>query len=248
MTATMKTTLVAVIKNGKLRNDNLSRAEGAFLKRWAESSADDPIWAKIVADARALNGWQIKQLYLELIWYAREARRVAISVKDEGVDPILRAERQERATLLALADKAADLAQYFVEAEKHLGTAEFFHSNLTLPVAPEQEAVVRIESVFRRVQQLQYIHKRLAQLLRNRAGREPKPRTFISRDRRKRDINAFVHLMTLYMEDFCGKRYGSAIGLLASDAFNTLVDAEDVRKTLGPSTRKLRALSRKNTT
>jgi len=46
--------------------------------------------------------------------------------------------------------------------------------------------------------------------------------------------------MTDYIDEFCGKQHRRAVALLASMAFNSLVDNEDVRKALEPSTRKSR--------
>jgi hypothetical protein len=245
MTVTMSTTLIAVLKCGRLLRDHLGSTERTFLKRWVEGWADDPIWAEIVADASALGCWPKKTLNSQLIWYALDAKRISVSVKS-GVDPIFLEEQQQRAKLLALADNADELARYFVDAEKHIGIAEFFHLNLSLPVTREQEAVPRTESVFLRVQQLRTLHEKEALLLRKRAGREPKPRTFMSRNKSKLEVNAFIHSMIRYIEDFCGKRSNEAVAVLASIAFNSTIDAEQVRLTLRPSTRKSRALNRKN--
>jgi hypothetical protein len=55
--------------------------------------------------------------------------------------------------------------------------------------------------------------------------------------------------MTDYMDEFCGKHHRRAVAMLASMAFNCLVDNEDVRKALGQSTREgrrhIRALKTK---
>lgn len=79
-----------------------------------------------------------------------------------GYDPILRERQEQRAELLALADKADDLARYFQEAAKYSGIANFFSRLLVLPVMPEQEAVQRIEPSSLRVQQLRELHEREA--------------------------------------------------------------------------------------
>jgi hypothetical protein len=190
-------------------------------------------------------------MHSTLIWYALQARRIAESVK-HGDDPIMREEEKKRAQLLALAEKADDLARYYQEAEKYSGIAMLIQRFLVLPVLPEQEAVPRFEPPFLRVQQLRELHEREAKFLRQQAGRAPKPITFISRTKRKRRITAFIHLMTDYMDDFCGNQHRRAVAMLASMAFNSLVDNEDVRKALLPSTkesrrRKVRALITKRT-
>lgn len=49
----MKNTLVAVLKGDKFKGDKLNTADRAFLRRWADDYADNPIWEEILADARA---------------------------------------------------------------------------------------------------------------------------------------------------------------------------------------------------
>ena len=96
-----------------------------------------------------------------------------------------------------------------------------------------------------RVQQLQILHKDEAQLLRKRAAREPKARTFTSREKAKRKVNAFIHSMTQHLVDLCGKQHRSAVATLVGVAFGLTIDKDDVRKTLEASIRKGRALNRK---
>jgi hypothetical protein len=245
----MKKRLVAILKGGAFEGDKLDAADRAYLRRWVDNCAHDPIWEKIVADARAHGLWPSKTIHSTVIWYALEARRIAEGVKS-GDDSILRERQKQRDELLALAEKADDLARYFQETEKYSGIAMFFQRFLVLPVQPEQEAVPRVEPPFLRVQQLRELHQREAQLLRQRAGRVPKPTTFISREQSKRHVTAFIHLMTNYMDEICGKQHRRAVALLASMAFKDEVDDEDVRKTMNPSTRKgrrskIRALNTK---
>ena len=232
----MKNKLVAVLKGDKFADDKLDAADRAYLRRWADNCADDPIWEEIVADARAYGVLPHNSMHSTVIWYALSARRLAESMK-AGDDPIWRESQEQRAELLALAEKADDLARYYQKAEKYSGIAMFIQQFLVLPVMPEQEKVPRIEPPFLRVKQLQELHEREAQLLRRLAGKAPKPTTFISREKGKRHITAFIHLMTDYMHEICGKQHRHAVAMLASMAFNSLVDSEDVRKTLEPSTR-----------
>jgi hypothetical protein len=227
----MSTTLIAIIESGKFRREVLDRTDRIFLKRWAEGCAGDPIWSLIVADALALYGWEAKQQYLELIWYALDARRVAAQVK-AGIDPILQKEKQEHARMLSLAEKAEDLARYFAEVLEFSGIAAFYQKNLELPVTPEQKRVYRVEPPFLRVKQLRDIHEREARLIRQRASWEPKPRTFISRKKGKREVVAFIYLMSQYMKDLCGKPHNRAVAMLADMAFGYGTESEDVRKIL----------------
>lgn len=227
----MRTTLTVVIKSGKLGLEVLNRTDNIFLRRWAEGCAGDPIWSQVIADALALYGWDSEHLYSELIWYAIDARRVSAHVK-VGFDPIILKEKQERERMLSLAKKAEDLARYFAEVRKFSGVAAFYHMNLDLPVTPEQKKVYRIEPSYLRAEQLREIHEREAQLIRQRAGPEPKPRTFISRKKGKRDVVAFISLMSLYMIDLCGKPHNRAVAMLADMAFGFGTESEDVRKIL----------------
>jgi hypothetical protein len=241
----MSTSLIAIIESGKFRREVLDRTDRIFLKRWAEGCAGDPIWSLIVADALALYGWEAKQQYLELIWYALDARRVAAQVK-AGIDPILQKEKQEHARMLSLAEKAEDLARYFAEVLEFSGIAAFYQKNLELPVTPEQKRVYRVEPPFLRVKQLRDIHEREARLIRQRASWEPKPRTFISRKKGKREVVAFIYLMSQYMKDFCGKPHNRAVAMLADMAFGFGTESEDVRKILagrGQTDRKPRAFN-----
>jgi hypothetical protein len=233
----MKIALVAILKGNKHLGEKLDAADRAYLLRWAENCADDPIWEEVIADARAHGVWPHETMYSAVIHYAILARRYAESVRG-GVDPFFREREIERTELLALAKKADDLARYFRTVEKYSGIAMFFQRFMDLPVMPEQEAVPRIEPPLLRVQQLQKIHQREAQLLRQRAQREPKPTTFVSKKKAKRHIIAFIYLMTDYMDELCGKQHRRAVAMLASMAFNSLVDSEDVRKALIPSKEK----------
>jgi hypothetical protein len=244
----MKIELAAILKSKRLVGEVLDADDLAYLRRWANNCADDPIWEEVIADAREHGLWPHWSLHSTVIWYAIWARRFAKSAK-VGDDPLFRERKNQRVELLALAEKAEDLARYFHEVEKYSGISMFFQRFFVLPVMPEQEAVPRVEPPFLRVRQLQELHLLEAQLLRQRARRAPKPTTFISREKAKRHITAFIHLMTDYMDEICGKQHRPAVALLASMAFSSLVDNEDVRKTLEPSTRKgrhskIRALNR----
>ncbi len=240
----MKASLAGVLKSGRILGHRLTSWERVLLERWKAECADDPIWTRIVAGARALGCWPTANLDLQLIWYVLEAKGIATSVKT-GVDLIFLEEQQSRAKLLELADKADDLAQYFKDIEKYPGIAMFFQLNLKLPVTPEQEAVYRVEEGHLRVRQLQALHRDEARLLRQRAGREPKQRTFVSREKRNREVNAFIHSMTVYMKDFCGQPHRPAVAMLTNIAFRRAIDSNDVHKALEASTRRARALKRK---
>jgi hypothetical protein len=243
----MKIRLVAALKADGFMGDKLDAADCAYLRRWADDYADDPIWEEILADARDYDQLPRRSMHSQLIEYALRVRRMAQSMK-LGEDPNLRERQEQRAELLALAEKADDLARYFRKAEKYSGIAMFYQQFLVMPVMPEQEAVLRVEPPFLRVQQLRELHEREAQLLRQRAGREPQPMIHISRqDRGKgrrglRQVRAFIELMTYFMEnEICGKQHRYAVALLTDTAFpGHDVDAEYVRKALQYTSRVVR--------
>jgi hypothetical protein len=136
--------------------------------------------------------------------------------------------------LLELADKADDLAKYYAEAEKFDGIAMFF-ARFLKPVA-----------------ELRNWHEQEAVLLRQRAGREPKPTTFISRQsggknkrRNSRKYNAFMFLMPDQMRDICGKPHYDAVATMTNIAFSgAMVTADDVRNACRSTTRRRRPKSR----
>lgn len=232
----MKKCLVAILKHNRLGHDKLDAADRAYLSRWADNCAEDPIWEEIVADARAKGALPPNSLHLDLMWYALQARRAAESVR-VGYDPSLREDQEKRARLLELATKAEDLARYYHDVKRYSGICSFIHRHFELPLLPEQKVIPRIEPTSLRVQQLQEVHEREAVLLRQLAGSEPKQTIFISRKKGKRQVTAFVHLMTGFLDEMCSRQHRNAVAILASMAFDSLVDNDDVRRALGSSTR-----------
>jgi hypothetical protein len=244
--APLKNALSNVLTYNQCGDIELDHSERLFLRRWSESFADDPTWEILIESVRARGLVPSDTEFDSLIWYALRARRIAMSLK--AGDLYHREAIEQRNRLLALAEKADDLASYYHEAERYSGVAGYIHRFLRLPVTPEQEAVPRIEHSSLRVKQLQFIHEREAEMLRELAGAPPKPTTFLSREAKKRSLVGFIHLAAQFMKEFSGKEHRSAIALVASAAFNTDVDNEDVRKALTPSTRvgrRVRALGRK---
>jgi hypothetical protein len=253
MHSAMKSEIVAILNGDKSVGEQLDASERTYLRRWATYCADNPIWDEVINDARALNLHPNDSLYSTVIWYALHVRRLAEGMKF-GDDPYLREDQARRARHLALAEKAEDLGRYYEEAEKYSGVAMFWQRFL------------------KPVQQLRELHEREAQLLRQRAGREPQPMIQISRqDRGKgaakglrqvkgsrqvkkglRQVRAFIELMTLFMRDeICGKEHRSAVALLTDIAFpGHDVDTEYVREILRYGkrvrrTRKIRELNAK---
>jgi hypothetical protein len=226
MALTLKAALAAMLRGGSMEvladalyGGGLRAADRAHLKRWIEdASVDDPVWDRIVAKAPG-------ETHRTIIFYALETRRIAEAAKF-GDDPILREGQERRAKLLTLAEKADDLARYYQEAENYSGIAMFFQRFLVLPVLPEQEAVPRVEPPYLRVQQLRELHEREAQLLRQLAGRKPRPTTRISRQSggknkrdRSREYVAFMYLVVDHMREMSAKPHYGAVATMTNIAF-----------------------------
>jgi hypothetical protein len=245
----LKEALSAILARNQCGDIELDPSERAFLRRWSEEFAGDPSWDILVESVRSHGSVPAHTQFDSLIWYALRARRIAISLNAGDLNK--RKSIEQRNRLLGLAEKADELARYYHEVEKFSGVAGYIHEFLRLPLTPEQEAVPRIEHSSLRVKQLQFIHKREAEMLRELAGDPPRPTTFLSREARKRSLTGFIHLAAEFMKEFSGKEHRSAIALLASAAFDDTVDNEEVRKALAPSTRggrrRVRALGRKKT-
>jgi len=153
-------------------------------------------------------------------------RNYAESVRS-GIDPDLRERQQQHWRHLELAKKAEELADYFEWTEQYSGIANFYMRFL------------------RPVGELQELHRKEAELLRQRAGRVPVSVVRISRQDKRGDrkglrkLSAFIQLMNYFMLDWISDTTDdSAIALLAEIAFpEDDIDPEQVRKLLQPSTK-----------
>src|SRR5262249_45232077 len=147
-----------------------------------------------------------------------------------GNDPLFEERKRQRDLLLALADKAEALAKYYADAEKFSGIAMFYQRFL------------------KPVSELLDLHKKEADLLRQRDGREPTPTNFISRQRRgkkrrhSRKYNAFMFLMADHMSQICGKPHYDAVSDITNIAFlEAHVTADDVRNACRSPSRRRRS-------
>lgn len=224
----MSSTLKAVL--AKLSSDpELSQADKDHLKRWA-AYGDDISWGKIETDAEAQGLFPSGSAHETVIRDSLTARQIAERV-NLGDDPVLQEKKQQRDLLLALADKAEALAKYYAQAEKFSGIAMFYQRFL------------------KPVSELQDLHKQEANLLRQRAGREPAPTTFISRQsggrgRRfhSRKYNAFMFLMADHMIELCGKPHYDAVSNITNIAFlKADVTTDDVRNACRAPARRRRS-------
>jgi hypothetical protein len=170
-----------------LKDKGLSDGDRAHLYRWATLDyADDAIWKALAAAAHARGMLPPNTAYATIIREALLARRHAESVAS-GTDLDLRERQQYRKRQLQLAKYADDLADYYKWAEAYSGIAMYFMRFLG-PVADLQE-----------------FHRKEALVLRQRAGREPRPAARVSRQdsskagRGLRKITAFIHMTNNFL-------------------------------------------------
>lgn len=150
---------LAIVVNDR----QLTAADHAHLHRWrADEFADDPSWEQLATAARARDILPTKTIYESIIREALHMRRYAESVRS-GIDFDLRERRQQHKRHLELAQKADDLAENYKWAEGYSGIANFFGRFLS-PVA-----------------ELRALHRKEAELLRQRAGRPPVSAARVSR-------------------------------------------------------------------
>jgi hypothetical protein len=218
-------TLSDALKAASRRKD-LSATDRAHLERWAE---DGPtyarIWRRLSTSANAHGMIPKNSFYrfvvTESLFIRRHAERVA-----SGVDFNLREQQQEYVRHLDLATKADELGDYYEWAKDYEGIVSFFHR------------------FFRPVDELQALHRLEAKLLRQRAGRPPKPAGRVSRqDRHKghrglRKVTAFIDFASNQLRDLISAEpEHEAIAALTLIAFpESDVSAESVRKALRPTT------------
>jgi hypothetical protein len=209
-----------------LRKPNLTDGDRAHLERWASDEyAAAPTWRRLVNTGRERGIFPANSLYEDLVEESLYMRRRSESVAC-GIDFDLRENQRQHQRLLDLAKNAEEIADYYKWAEDYSGIAMFYYR------------------FFRPVAELEEIHRREAELFRQRARRRPRPSVRVSRqDRSKgrkglRKINAFIDLANEYLTfGFSEKPDYEAIALLTEIAFPDFeVDPEYVRKALRPTT------------
>jgi hypothetical protein len=216
------------------KDRQLTAADHAHLNRWrADEFADDPSWERLATAARARNLLPPKTIYDSIIREALHMRRYAESVRS-GIDFDLRERRQQHKRHLELAQKADDLAENYKWAEGYSGIANFFGRFLS-PVA-----------------ELRALHRKEAELLRQRAGRPPVSAARVSRQdvrggrRGLRKVFAFIDLAAAFIDGWISEKPDhEAIAVLTEIAFPGYdIDREDVRKALRPTTKSGRKRAR----
>jgi hypothetical protein len=259
MSRSMKETLASVLDRGNFpgisnrllpeddwwspERDTLQKLDREFLQAWIHDHyADDAIWEEIVAKARQFRVSHVLG-HFPLIWYALRARRLADEIRF-GDDPLQRERENRRDELLALADAADALAQFWRKAEGKSTVLALGFPPFPIP--------------FERVLQLQKLNEGQAQLLLLLAGAPPPPTTRNSRQKRSkkhdrsRECAAFMHSMVGHMREICGKPFYHAVATLTEIAFpEAEISIDDVRRVAKQATtrsgrrRKTDALSRK---
>ena len=142
---------LAIVAKGR----RLTTADRAHLNRWrADEYADDPSWERLATAARVRGLLPPDGIYESIIREALHMRRHAESVRS-GVDFELRERQQQHRRHLDLAQKADELAAYYKWAADYSGIADFF-TRFLKPVGD-----------------LELLHRKEAELLRQRAGRPP---------------------------------------------------------------------------
>lgn len=224
----MASTFKATLAN-YLTSEHLVAADRTHLERWASDDwINDPVWEKITLDARKRDLGDPEAVPFKIMWFAIQARRTAEAVKT-GDDPIRSGMQERRANLLALADKAQGLADYY--GRGHPFEVQEFYEQHMMPLTTMKDLM-----------------QREADFLRLRAGEEPEPTTRISRQKRgkisarSREFVAFIHMMVGLMREMCGKPNYFAVSQMANIAFpGAKLDLEDVRSAMRPTTRKDRS-------
>jgi hypothetical protein len=238
MSRSMKETLAFILDKGNFHGisnrllpeddwwsperDTLQKLDRDFLQAWIHNHyADDAIWEKLVAKARRFQGSHTFN-HLYLIWYALRARRLADETRF-GDDPLQRERENRRDELLALADAAGALTQFWRKAEGK--SAVFAVGFPPFPIP------------FERMLQLQKLNEGQAQLLFLRAGEPPPPTVRNSRQKRSkkhdrsRECAAFMYSMVGHMREICGKPFYHAVATLTEIAFpEAEISIDDVRR------------------
>jgi hypothetical protein len=193
---------------------------------------DDPIWSKILFAAQADDP---HLTYRWLVWIALRANRRAESAC-VGTDPLLERQRSERRDLLGAVDRLEWLVGFYGRIDPEL--------------AARYMKVIHPVDAWRATLQGE------ANLLRKRAGREPKPVAPTRQDRRSgrtdlRRRRAFITLMREELEYWIRENrvtYTKHDHVKAIVAFTRIAfpeaDAEMVRRIREPTTREGREQAR----
>jgi hypothetical protein len=260
---TLKTVIRAVLK-GHIQismHESLTDDERVFLERWAEDWTEGAeftsLWRQMEKDARTLGlcyPLDATAIFGELIKCTLEATRIAFNAKS-GDDPDLREKQNRREEILKLAAMADALADYFREGSQYSGFLMHFRETILMPLLKDIEfrrpwedrraSILQFPGAYELIvpaHSLQQLHEREAQFLRDWAGKEPAPTTFISRKHKHRKRNAFVHSLTdsLYALGVKanGQPHRKAIAVLVNIIFpHEDMDEEGVRKILSSSRR-----------
>jgi hypothetical protein len=245
MKQSLRGTILRVLERGGLvglgiglledidEDNKLTDTDRAFLTKWL-ASADDAIWSGI------LDTGQPAELYPHytfpyLVRFALRINRRAESGRFGG-DMVFEAQQQRHKRLLDLADKAAELAQFFREQAKISYRLEQYEEEL------------------RPLPELIALHDAQARFLRKSAGPAPKPTLAPPRqDRRKgrtglRKRRLFTTLMSNCLTTFYDQKVDDRFHIASLTAFAQIewrdVTFATIEKALEPTTREGRRQQR----
>jgi hypothetical protein len=238
MKQSLRGTILRVLERGRLfglgiglfedidKDDTLTETDRAFLTRWLDS-ADDAIWLGIIDTGRPADVFP-HYTFPYLVRFALRINRRAESGRFGG-DVVFEAQRQRHRRLLDLADKAAELANFFrVQARSSYLLKEY-------------------EKELRSLPELIANHDALDRFLRKSAGPAPKPTVIPPRqDRRKgrtglRKRRLFITLMSDCLTMFYDQKADDRSHIASLTAFARIecpdVKLATIEKALEPTTR-----------
>ena len=231
-----------------LKWPGLTEDDRAHIKRWVVE-ANDPVWEKIAADARAHGelGPVVEGPYSIFIGATLHARHFAESQTDAAAVQRKRKqqrERQDRSDLLALAGKMEDVVRHRQSCRKAQHPQRVPSPTGSLPELPQEaEAKQSLEWLGREAQ-------RLWQLAWKVSAGEPewdwdRIPVRVSRQsggkgkrNQSRKLGVFMQRMVNWMYQWCGKPRYDAVATITNIAFpDANVVSENVRSACRPTTR-----------
>jgi hypothetical protein len=234
--------------NYYLKRPGLTEEDRAHIKRWFVE-ANDPVWEKLAADARAYGelGPVVEGPYSIFIGAALRARHFAASQTDTPAvqrRQKLQREQQDRSDLLELADKIEDVLRHHQFCRKaQLPQRVPSPTGHPLPELPrEAEARRALEWLGREAPRLRQVAEKVpadepeldwgqipVRVSRQSGGK--------GKRNQSRKLGVFMQKMVNCMYQLCGNPRYDAVAMMTNIAFpDADVVAEDVRSTRRPTT------------
>jgi|SRR5215467_1983636 len=237
--------------NYYLKQPGLTKDDRAHIKRWFVE-ANDPVWEKIAADARAYGelGPVVEGPYSRFIGSALRARHFAESQTDTPAVKRKRKqqrEQQERLDLLALAEKMEDVVRHRQSCRKAQHPQRVPSPRGPLPELPQEaEAKRSLEWLRREAHRLRQVAEKVSageptwdwgpipvRVSRQSGGKGKRSQS--------RKLGVFMQQMVNCMYHWCGKPRYDAVATITNIAFpDADVVSENVRSACRPTTRTAR--------